>query len=146
MIPIVDARAFHSIDTPGDMAAYVERGRPAFAAIRGPGETRPADAHAAARINFGRWVADCPAVPCAHPLTGERAVGAEYVAPGLPFMCQWCWNADIDGRFREVAFPTDQVAIESALLERDVADTRNWTPGETVADLQAENIVHGVAA
>jgi hypothetical protein len=146
MIPIVDARAFHSIDTPEEMAAYVEQDRPGFVELKGPRETSLADAHAVARINWGRWLADCPAAPCANPVTGERAGGAEYVSPGLPFMCQWCWNQEIAGRFREVDFPAAREALEAELVKRDVADNRNWTPGETLADLQADNIVHGVAA
>ncbi len=146
MRPIVDARAYHGFDTPEDMAAYVELDRRASVAIGKPRETRAGDALAVARVNWGRWLADCPAVPCVHPVTGERAAGAEYVAAGFPFMCQWCWNQDIDGRFREVEFPAEYDAIEAVLVARIEPESRNWTPGETVVDLQVENIAHGVAS
>ena len=75
-----------------------------------------------------------------------RETGAEYVAAGFPFMCQWCWNQDIDGRFREVDFPAAYDALDVVLTERIEPENRNWTPGETVADLQVENIAHGVGA
>lgn len=144
---IVDSRAMNSIETPADLAAHVERSRPGFVAIKTERDVRrDLDESAVAYVNFGRWVADCPAVPCAHPLTAERAVGAEYVAPGLPFMCQWCWNQDIEGRFRHVDFPADRETLEVELLKRIEPDTRNWLPGETLADLQIENIAHGVEA
>ncbi len=151
MRPIVDARAYHGLDTPEDMAAYVELDRRASVVIGKPRETRVGDAHAVARINWGRWLADCPAAPCLHPVTAEHAAGAEYVAVGLPFMCQWCWNQDIDGRWREVDFPADKEAIEAAVLQRPstfkhngiVYDPRSWGPGESFAQVQADNIAHG---
>lgn len=143
MRPIVDARAFHSIETPEDMAAYVEQDRRASVAIGKPRETRVGDAHAVARIDWGRWLADCPAVPCAHPVTAERAAGAEYVAPGLPFMCQWCWNQNIEGRFREVDFPAEKKALEALMLHRPEVDMRSWNPSESLAQAQADNIAHG---
>ncbi len=147
MRPIVDARSMNGVKTPEDVAAHVlQKRHPVPMTWPGPRDTRPSDAHAIAYVNFGRWVADCPAAPCRHPMTGERGVGAEYVAPSLPFMCQWCWNADIGDRFREVDFPVDQQALEGELVKRVEPDNRNWTPGETVADLQIENIAHGVDA
>ena len=143
---IVDARAFHSIETSVDLAALLERARPKAISIKTEHDVRPSDPHAIAYVNLGRWVADCPARPCAHPLTGEHAAGAEYVAPNIVFMCQWCWNQDIEGRYRPVDFPADKTALEAELLRRVEPDTRNWLPGETLADLQIENIAHGVAS
>ncbi len=144
---IVDARVMHSVETPEDVAAHVLRNRPTVPLVwPGPRDLRGGDSHAVAYVNLGRWVADCPAAPCRHPMTGERGVGAEYVSPGLPFMCQWCWNADIGDRFREVDFPPDRGTLEAELLRRVEPDNRNWLPGETVADLQIENIAHGVGS
>ena len=146
MRPIVDAREIFSPDTSRHYAAMIGHNRPRSVEIGRWDSAAAADELAVSYVNFGRWVADCPARPCANPVTGERAAGAEYVALGLPFMCQWCWNQDIGGRFREVEFPAAYDAIEAVLVERIEPDTRNWAPGETVADLQIENIAHGVAS
>jgi len=84
-----------------------------------------------ARINHGRWIADCP--DCA---------GAEYVDESEPiFFCMSCGNLAVGGHFRRVKFPKDKAKIEGCLNGRPVAN-RNWAEGETVADLEAENALH----
>jgi hypothetical protein len=45
-----------------------------------------------------------------------------------------------------VDWPDDPAGIEQALNARPLSHTRAWLPGETVADLQAENAEHKVAA
>jgi len=45
---------------------------------------------------------------------------------------------------RQVVFPKDAAAIEKVLLERPKVQNRHWMPGETVDDLIAENVAHGV--
>lgn len=103
-----------------------------------------------ARINHGRWLADCARPGCR---------GAELVAPGVPFICGSCypqafsgdaaecarWGriAAARGEAHEVQFPEDAAALEAALAGRDEGN-RNWTPGETLADLEAENAAHGI--
>ena len=96
------------------------------------------DVTVAARVNAGRWIADCPTPDC-H--------GAEYVDPGaLMFFCCECRNAPTAHQPIRVAMPADRLRgqIEKALLERPVPATRNWRTGETVAQLRAENKAHGV--
>lgn len=81
----------------------------------------------------GRWIAKC--TDCS---------GAEYVDPENPiFMCLSCMNRSIAGQWRRVVFPRQKAAIEQALLARPAAH-RNWVPGETVADLHAENKRMGI--
>lgn len=71
-------------------------------------------ARARARVNWGRWIADCPELYCNN---------AEDLTPGqATFHCTVCrivgpveWPADADG-------------IWSALLERPRPATRNWYP------------------
>lgn len=103
------------------------------------------DVVAYAYVNHGRWVADCPFCP-----------GAERVWPSG----QLQRNDDVDypfgitrsglhcgftGRTCPVVFPEQAPAIDAVLTKRPVEATRNWRPGETVADLTAENVEHGVA-
>jgi len=43
-----------------------------------------------------------------------------------------------------VEFPEDRATIEAILLLRPNPANRNWLPGETLADLVLENVVHGI--
>jgi hypothetical protein len=80
-------------------------------------------------VSLGAWVGQClcgAGVAC-HPGWPEArcfACGSVYVA---------------------IAWPADRAAIEAALLRRPRMENRNWHQPETVADLLAENIAHGVA-
>jgi hypothetical protein len=89
-----------------------------------------------ARVNHGRWLADCPTPHCRN---------ACYVDPADPrFLCVECVNPLAEGRWLPVEFPDDRDEIEAALLARPVPATRNWTPGETVEQLRAENAEEGI--
>lgn len=83
-----------------------------------------------ARINHNRLIADCP-----------DCNGAEFVWRDGPhlLMCCSCWNGRVGGLWRAVTLPDDITTIEAALSERVDPQSRNWQPGETVADLLAEN-------
>lgn len=83
-----------------------------------------------AYVNHGRWVADCGRRPCPE---------AHRVKPGDGFECRNC------GWFGPVEFPDDQKDIELVLAKRPVPESRNWWPGELVADLIVENTRHGVS-
>ncbi len=62
-----------------------------------------------ARIDFGRWIADC------------ECGGAEYVDPDEPlFFCLSCGNLSTSGRAREVIFPDNRPEIEKAVMNRKV--------------------------
>lgn len=97
---------------------------------------QPVDAPVVAIVNGGRWIAPC------------ECGGAEYVdAETRLFMCCSCFNTAHGHRWRlvELPDPTTAALVEKALLARPKAQTRNWRPAETVAQLLAENIVNGVS-
>ena len=82
-----------------------------------------------ARVDHGRWLADC-----------LRCPGAELVAEGRPFVCESCgFTSEMPPRF-----PRARSKIEALLLNRPYAQNRNWSPGETVVDLERENAENGV--
>lgn len=92
-----------------------------------------------ARVNHGRWLADCPAPACA---------GAELVRLTGPFACGTC------GVVADVAWPDDVAGITTALEVRPDPATRNWWPaghpavppetpaGQSVEDLELETLTH----
>lgn len=99
---------------------------------------------ARARVNHGRWIADCPRPYCANATRLEPR--------------QSTFHCGGDGGCQLVApveWPPDADAIWQALLERPVPGTRNWYPhghaeavrmglphGQTEADLRAEHREH----
>jgi ribosomal protein L37AE/L43A len=98
-------------------------------AIRGSGPlSRTAGAPLAAEVNQGRWIVRCPYCP-----------GAAFASEADPhFICNDCGNKANGYAWHPVTFPKAQPDIEAAL---DVREQRhqNWKPGETVAQLLAEN-------
>lgn len=85
------------------------------------------------RVNHGRWVAECPDC-CGAQLTTSN---------DKRFMCNYCANVVVEGRWRPVNWPEDVEGITAALAPRTPA-LQNWFPTETVQDLVAENVEHGV--
>jgi len=104
-----------------------------------------------ARVDFGRWLADCP-----------DCNGAEYVDHDDPFFfCLSCGNKAINGNAYTVIFPSNLDEIEDELLQRPVLDTigntdsekalnakslliglsRSWVPGETIEDMKKQKKV-----
>ena len=80
----------------------------------------------AARIDAGRWLADCP-VGCG---------GAEMVSAADPvFLCISCGS---DDKLWPVTFPDDRAAIEAEVVKRVDVHGWAWTPGETLAQLETE--------
>lgn len=92
--------------------------------------TWTADPTVPARANWGRWVIDCPT--CTSALT--LPPGAEAFA---------CWDC---GARAVVEWPAPEfvAGVERLLSMRPAVETRNWVPGETLHDLLAENVQHGV--
>jgi len=79
-----------------------------------------------ARIDAGRWLADCP-LGCG---------GAEMVSAADPvFLCISCGS---DDKWWPVTFPGNRGAIEAEIVKRPDVNGWSWTPGETLAQLQAE--------
>lgn len=88
-----------------------------------------------ARVNHGRWIIDCP-FGCG---------GAEMLDDSRPtFFCCECRNAATYHRPVVVVVPDNREFIEAVLLRRPEYPTRNWRPGETIADLEAENTARGL--
>jgi hypothetical protein len=76
-----------------------------------------------ARVEFGRWLVDCP-----------NCAGAERADPDYAFFyCLSCGNADNDGKVYPVKFPRHREAIERELLRRKafrIGSFAHPTPGE----------------
>lgn len=85
---------------------------------------------ASVRGNWGRWVAECSTSWC------TNAWMPQLYEPG--------WRCGVCGLDTEIVWPPDPIAIEALLLMRVDPKTRNWEPGETLADLLAENIENGM--
>lgn len=81
--------------------------------------------------NHGRWIVRCPACPSAASLNGPGF-------DGKTFRCEECHAGPIP-----VEWPIDRAGIEQALHPRPIP-MQNWEPGESVLQLRAENIDHGV--
>ena len=79
-----------------------------------------------ARLNEGRWLADCVC-----------PTGAELVTEGEAMVCASC------GAVSEVVWPDNVAQVERALDRRNTIN-QNWLPGETVKMLEAENMTNGV--
>lgn len=82
-----------------------------------------------ARIDHGRWIADC------------ECNGAEYVDPGEPiFFCLDCLNANHGGKLRPVRFPPPEVRekIIAGLSEKNY---HSWNETEEPYGLQPSS--HG---
>jgi hypothetical protein len=89
-------------------------------------------------VNWGRWVANCPAPDCSN----AEHYGVDGGYPGglgrEVFRCSYC------GLLCPVQWPPLTADIERLLVMRPVPATRNWLPGETLLDLMVENLRHGI--
>lgn len=90
-------------------------------------------AHVDARVDWGRWVWDCPTPGC-----GEAQIASDTDHRGF---CVGCFNGG-DGWW-PVVFPAPRRQIEELLGRRPLA-ARNWRTGETLLSVQVENLAHGV--
>ncbi len=82
-----------------------------------------------AYVNHGRWVVKC------------ECGGAEKAWEEGWFMCQSCFNSRHKHQYRRSVFPKSREAIEKLLALRPLIN-RNWRPGESLAQLKAENQEH----
>ena len=88
-----------------------------------------------ARVNHGRWIVDCPACPSASLATSPRP----NVPSAVPaFRCPDCGSGPWP-----TTYPVERATIVDILGRRPDVTTRNWSPCETLDDLEAENIGHG---
>lgn len=99
-----------------------------------------------AYYNYGRWVVDCPAPDCYGALRVSEAPSV--VSVWLSCDCQdeqACDHQQIPcGHSFEVVLPDERQEIEVVTGLRPRRANRNWLPGESVGDLKAQNLRHGV--
>lgn len=91
-------------------------------------------------VNHGRWIAACPS---------DRCYGAVKLFDKTAVICDCTddYVCDHIGRCNQTItplFPPHSTHIEDILIRRPKRTTRNWVPGETIEQLQAENLKHGV--
>ena len=90
-----------------------------------------------ARLNHGRWVVDCAADDCRAVLFADR----------LACVCRdvsVCDHPSVPcGAPIEATYPPRRADIDRLMNPRPRMK-RNWSPDETLADLKAENLLHGV--
>lgn len=79
-----------------------------------------------ARINHGRWIADC--IWCKSGILTRPEWGVAY-----------CGECGARYHIKQVEFPKNYKAIEKILLRRVRRDQQNWAQPQTIADLQKEN-------
>lgn len=125
---IVDRYTYFSDKTEAQMQARVQL-RLVKNHLPSIKDWQPKGLSVSASVNHGRWIGDCPVAGCNN---------AEFAGAGFPFVCTECGYGPAT-----VVFPANRQAIEALLLERPLS-TRNWTPGETLADLALENRERGI--
>lgn len=152
-------KIFSGIDKANEMGFKTFREMiQALAARKGykiPSSEETGGENVVARIDFGRWIADC------------ECGAANYVEPSDPvYFCASCGNAASGGKLRGVTFPDNRAEIEAELLERVVfvnpklrpmdaainarsavpGLVRSWNPGETVQSLKMQRELRTMAA
>lgn len=103
------------------------------------------DVFAVVYFNHGRWVALCPRPGCmSAEMFGRCQDGTQGGLAGDSFRCRTEYGGC--GLICRAQWPDAELVpmIEALLLARPVPSTRNWMPGETPADLLAENFEHGI--
>lgn len=93
-----------------------------------------------ARVNHGTWIASCDC--------GARGIPAPGCVVFVDKQLGWCARCGNQGSghgWRPVQIPSADLRnqIEAVLLCRPNVGDRNWEPGESVADLIAQNQEHG---
>ena len=96
-----------------------------------------------AEVNHGVWIARCD---CGADRSTLPAPGCIVWLDDPWGWCVRCGNASSGGRWRAIVVPAEheRAAIEAALARRPDPATRNWWPGETVAELWRQNAEHGI--
>ncbi len=88
-----------------------------------------------ARVNWGRWVVDCPWCKSAQLASWEDP----------RFFCVECGNAPVDGMYIKVQWPSEEdVHSIEIILGKRIPNHRHWTSAESVHDLVIENMKHDI--
>lgn len=103
-----------------------------------------------ARVYQGQWIVDCPHPYCFNadgvPVDGDpmrEGSLASHRLHGTPLLLVGDnhWKCLECGTEYSIRWPRNVKRIDKVLAKRRVAQTRNWEPGETVADLEEQNAV-----
>ena len=104
--------------------------------------------NATAYVNHGRWIIDCPDEDCQAGLKCSDWTIPETLLTGLVCDCMdevVCDHPTIPhGLAIDITYPDERDEITAILNLRSKRANRNWYPGETVEELKAENVTHGV--
>ncbi len=94
-----------------------------------------------ARVDHGRWIADCPLSIENQPCNGAECVTDD----DKVFICLSCGNTQVNGQLIPVVFPSknQRHKFEKSLALRPEAN-RNWFPGETPKKIAKENRKHKI--
>jgi hypothetical protein len=84
----------------------------------------PAAPPVTARMNYGRWIADCECHAAVLLFRGEQA--------GRWFWCPACGNAGAGGKLRPVVWPPDRERIDRDMATLPAA-VANWDPAAASA-------------
>lgn len=105
---------------------------------------------AVVRVNWGRWIADCPGCGSAlHVEHFQQQLGAHVWyddgdgrAVQGPFLAG-CWDCSLQ---TDLVWPAEGIVrgVERLLGMRPEPRTRNWTVAESLHELALENAAHGI--
>ncbi len=98
---------------------------------------------AATYVNHGRWVVECDADDCRGAIDVSESLTL-HVACDCADRSVCYHETNPCGHIIRLAWPVDADEIWRILYRRHDPSTRNWLPGETVEDLKAENLLHGM--
>ena len=85
-----------------------------------------------ASVNGGKWLITCPFPGCS---------GAQYASfHDRRFWCVDCNSKAVSGKWIEVVWPEDHLAVESWLSNRPQT-AKHWFPGETATDIAEQDKV-----
>lgn len=127
---LMGLRGVHGVRSFADLLKKQERELKKLTDYDGiPREARPNHQPKWAYVNWGRWVIDC-----------DCGAGNAVDVTTRMAACLSCGLVH-----HAVRLPREHEAIEHALSRRTYAWNQNWNRDETLEQLEAENIEHGLA-
>lgn len=96
-----------------------------------------------ARLEHGRWVIDCPLETCWDAQLAPPGSKRHRKCACVDYTV--CTHGQPCGQAIEVVWPDNLEKGLAVLRLRPARANHNWLPGETVEQLIAENLEHGVA-
>lgn len=90
--------------------------------------------------NYGRWIVDCPSVNCLASVRAEMGLTMMLCDCHDDTICQ---HGPVCATPIPLEWPNNPGAIVEVLAGRQIPN-RNWVPGESLKDLELENLERGV--